>query len=163
MTTRTKAQLFVITGLIALMSLIVPMPVRGQTAADMEILREKIRADKKLFVAVNMKLSETEANAFWPIYDEYQKDLDQVNQRISGLLKSYAKDYRNKTLTDGKAKRLVDEYLDVEQAEAKLKGKYVPKMSMVLSAKKVARYIQLESKIRAVIKYDLASKVPLVK
>ncbi len=158
-----KTQLFVITGIIALLGFVAPMPVQGQTSADMEIIREKIRADKKLFIAVNMKLTETEANAFWPIYDEYQKDLDQVHKKISRLLKSYAKDYRNKTLTDAGAKRLVDEFLKVEQATTKLNGKYVPKMSMVLSAKKVARYLQIENKIRAIIRFDLAATVPLVK
>ncbi len=157
-----QAKAFVIALTIAMSGFIAPAWTQPRSSTDMEILREKIRADKKLFVAVNMKLTETEANAFWPIYDEYQKDLNQVNQRISGLLKSYAKDYRNKTLTDTGAKRLVDEYLKVEQAETKLKGKYVPKMSMVLPAKKVARYLQIENKIRAIVKFDLAGGVPLV-
>ena len=61
------------------------------------------------------------------------------------------------------AKRLIDEFVSIEQAEAKLKGSYVPKLNMVLPAKKVARYLQIENKIRAIVKYDLAGGVPLVK
>ena len=41
----------------------------------MEILRQKIKADKKLVVAANLKLTDAEGTAFWPVYDAYQKDL----------------------------------------------------------------------------------------
>jgi hypothetical protein len=97
------------------------------------------------------------------VYAEYQKDLEKINKRILGLLTSYEADYRTKTLTNEGAKRLIDEFVSIEQAEAKLKGSYVPKLYMVLPAKKVARYLQVENKIRAIVKYDLAGGVPLAK
>ena len=140
-----------------------PAWTQGMSPSNMAILREKIKADKKLFVAVNMSLTESEAKGFWPVYAEYQKDLEKINKRILGLLTSYEADYRKKTLTNEGAKRLIDEFVSIEQAEAKLKGLYVPKLYMVLSAKKVARYLQVENKIRAIVKYDLAGGVPLVK
>ena len=158
-----KAHLFVAAGLVALLGLVSPVWSQQMTKADMEILHEKIRADKKLFVAANMRLSEAEAKSFWPIYDQYQQDLAKINRKTGNLLQSYANDYRNKTLTDGKAKTLIDEFLAVQLSEAKLQGRYVPKISMALPAIKVARYLQIENKIRAVLKYDLANKVPLVK
>lgn len=131
-------------------------------ADNMDILREKIRADKKLLVATNMDLSETEAKGFWPIYAAYQKDLDKINRQLARMLDSYASDLEGKSLTDAKAKKLIDESVAVEQAEAKLRGTYAPKLSAVLPPKKVARYLQIESKIRAVVRYDLASGLPLV-
>lgn len=136
---------------------------QDKPADNMQILRDKIKADKKLLVAENMELTEREANGFWPIYEQYQKDLQKINQRIVGLLEGYAKDYRNKLLTDDKAKKLIDEALAIEQAEADLKSAYVPKLGKVLPARKIARYLQIENKIRAVVKYDLASGVPLVR
>jgi hypothetical protein len=135
---------------------------QDKPADNMQILRDKIKADKKLLVATNMELTESEAKNFWPIYDDYQKDLQNINQRLGKLLESYAADYKNKTMTDEKAKKLVDEYVSIEQAEAKLKSSYVPKLMKALPATKVARYLQIENKIRAVIKYDLAASVPLV-
>ncbi|MBW8058720.1 MAG: hypothetical protein FVQ86_12045 [candidate division NC10 bacterium] len=149
---------------IALLVCSVALPVFAQDkpADTMQILREKVRADKKLLVAVNMKLTEKEAEAFWPVYESYQKDLQKINQRIVKGIESYAADYRNKSLTDEKAKRLIDEFVSIERAEAKLKGSYVPRLNKVLPAKKVARYLQIENKIRALVKYDLAAQVPLV-
>jgi len=160
---RIQVQLFVITLTIAMLGFVVPAWTQDRPSDNMEILREKIRADKKLLVAVNMGLTQTEAKGFWPIYEDYQTVLQKINRRIRGLLKSYAADYRNKSLTDERARKLIEEFLSIEQAEAKLKGSYVPKLSMVLPAKKVARYLQIENKIRAIIKYDLAAQVPLVK
>jgi hypothetical protein len=140
------------------------LPALGQDkpADNMQILREKIKADKKLLVASNMELTESEAKSFWPIYEDYQKDLQKINESLAKLLESYAADYKNKAMTDEKAKKLTDEYLSIEQAEANLKSSYAAKLSKVLPARKIARYLQLENKIRAVIKYDLAATVPLV-
>jgi hypothetical protein len=129
----------------------------------MQILRDKIKADKKLLVASNMELTESEAKGFWPIYDEYQKELQKINQRIGKVVESYADDNRKKSLTDDKAKKLIDEAVSIDQAEAGLKSTFAPKLSKVLPVKKVARYLQIENKIRAVVRYDLAQGVPLVR
>jgi len=135
---------------------------QDKPADNMQILRDKIKADKKLLVATNMELTESEAKAFWPVYDQYQKDLAAINQRIGNLIKSYAADYRADTMTDEKAKKLTAEYVAIEKAEAGLKESYIPKLSKVLPAKKVARYLQVENKIRAALKYELAGEIPLV-
>jgi len=135
---------------------------QDKPADNMQIFRDQIKADKKFVVATNMELTESEGKGFWPIYDQYQKDLQKINQRILALLESYAADFRGKSLTDEKAKKLIEEAVAIEQEEANLKSIYVPKVSKVLPVRKVARYLQIENKIRAVVKYELAMGVPLV-
>ena len=142
----------------------VPSSIAQDKPADnLEILRNKIRADKKLVVATNMELTESEAKNFWPIYDQYQKDLQKINQRIATVLESYADDFRRKSLTDDKAKKLIDEALSIDREEANLKAAYAPKLSKALPMIKVVRYLQIENKIRAVVRYDIAAGVPLMK
>ena len=136
---------------------------QDKPADNMQILRDKIRADKKLVVATNMELTESEAKDFWPIYEQYQKDLQKINRRMANLLESYADDFRNKSLTDEKAKNLIDEALKIDRAEADLKSTYAPKLSKALPITKAVRYLQIENKIRAVVKYDIASGVPVVR
>jgi len=136
---------------------------QDKPADNMQILREKIKADKKLLVATNMDLTESEAKGFWPVYDQYQKDLQKINQRIVKVVESYAEDYRNRSLTDDKARKLIDDALAIDKAEADLKSAYAPKLTKVLPARKAMRYLQIENKIRAVVRYDLASGVPLVR
>lgn len=152
---------------VAVVIILMGLPSLGFAAQDkpadnMQILRDKLKADKKLVVATNMELTESEAKNFWPIYEEYQKDLRKINQRIVALLESYAADFRNKSLTDDKAKKLIDEATAIDQAEVNLKSSFAPKLSKALPSIKVARYLQIENKIRAVVKYDLAQGVPLV-
>jgi hypothetical protein len=166
MSTKTVKALWALLSVTALMVVIAAFPVpalsQDKPADNMQILLEKVKADKKLLVAANMDLTESEAKGFWPVYEQYQKDLAAINQRLIKLIESYASDYRAGTLTDEKAKKLVNEMVAIEQAEAGLKTSSVPKLRKVLPEKKVARYLQLENKIRAGVKYELAAGVPLV-
>ena len=139
-------------------------PAMAQTTAttNMEILRQKVKADKKLVVAENLKLTDAEGTAFWPVYDAYQKDLQQINQRLVAAIKAYADAYNKGPVTNETAKKLLDETLAIDDAEAKLKSASVPKILAVLPAVKAARYVQIENKIRAAVRYELAAGIPLV-
>jgi hypothetical protein len=134
---------------------------QSQPADNMEILRDKLKADKKLVVAANMDLTEAEAKGFWPVYDAYQKELGKINGRLGAAVAAYAKEYNANTLTDEKAKKLIDEAIAIEEAEVQLKRGFVPRLAKVLPGRKVARYIQIENKIRAIVKYEIAAEVPL--
>ncbi len=129
--------------------------------SEMKILRDKIYADKKLIVSNNLNLTEAEAKAFWPIYGTYQDDLHKINDRMAKLINEYATVYNKGAISDKSAQQLIDDAIEIEMDEAKLKKSYLPKLSKVLPGVKVARYLQIENKIRAIIRYDLASAIPL--
>jgi hypothetical protein len=76
---------------------------------------------------------------------------------------AYAKEYNANSLTDEKASALLDRSFAIEEAEIKLKRSFVPRLAKVLPGRKVARYMQIENKIRAIVKYELAGQVPLAK
>lgn len=140
-------------------------PVMAQNAPspeNIEILKQKLKADKKLLVASNMDLSDAEARAFWPLYDGYQQELEEINQRLGKTIGDYAVAYNKGPLPNDTAKKLMNEVLAVEESEVKLKRTYADKLRQVLPASKVARYIQMENKIRSIIKADLAQQIPLV-
>jgi len=140
-------------------------PEAGSSSnTNMEILIQKVKADKKLLVASNMDLSEAEGKKFWPLYDGYQKELEQINQRLGRTIKAYADEFNagKGTISNDTAKKLLNEALSVEEAEVKLKRAYADKIGKVLPATKATRYIQIENKIRAVIKAELAAQIPLV-
>ena len=130
--------------------------------SNMAILLEKVRADKKLLVASGMNLTEEEAKGFWPLYDAYQKRLEEINKYLGDLIQEYATAYNNKKVTNELAAKLIKEVLKAEGAEVKLKWTYADKFGGVLPAIKVARYIQIENKIRAAVKFDLARNIPLL-
>jgi len=133
------------------------------TEDTMQALKDKVKADKKLVVSANLGLTDAEAKGFWPVYESYQKDLGGINQRLATLIKSYADAYNSNTIDDAKAKSLLNDAVAIESAETALKKAYIPKLEKVLPMKKVAVYIQIENKIRALVKYELASEIPLAK
>lgn len=139
-----------------------PAWTQDKPANNLEIIHEKLKADKKWIVAQYMDLTKSEAKRFWPIYDEYQKDLQKSNERIADLLQRYAADYRAQSITDEKAKKLLDDWIAIEQDEAKRRIAFAPKVLRALPGKKAARYLQIENEFRILLRYDLAANVPLV-
>jgi hypothetical protein len=131
-------------------------------SAEMEILRQKLKSDKKLIVAENMDLTDDEAKKFWPIYDDYQKDLQKINQRIADLVVKYASESEKGPISDDLSKKLVADSLDIEKSETDMKRAYVGKLAKAIPPYKVARYAQIENKIRALVKYELAVEIPLI-
>lgn len=130
-------------------------------ADNLDVLRDKLRADKRLVVAEALELTEKEAQAFWPVYNAYQSDMIAHYDRIFKLLDTYAGSY--KSMTDAVATQLLGEFLSVQTNYLNIITSYVPRFQKVLPPKKVARLYQVENKIRALVDYQLAQDVPLIK
>ncbi len=145
------------------MALLCPLTAYAQDkpADNMQIVLEKIRADKKLLVATNMKLTESEATAFWPLYNEYQSELFLLRSRTLGMIGEYAEAYEK--MSDGRAKKLLDDLMTIEEIGLKLRKTYLPKFRGILPDIKVVRYYQIENKVNAALMYEFASKIPLIK
>jgi len=134
-----------------------------ELAKDLGTVDKEVNANKRKLVEKYMKLTDEEAETFWPVYNAYQNDLYKITKRQSKAIGIYAQAYKKDTLSNETAERLLDEFLAIKLAEAKLKQLYIPKLKKVLPIVKAARYIQFETKIQAVIDFSLANKIPLVK
>jgi hypothetical protein len=128
---------------------------------NMQIVIEKIHADKKLLVAENMQLTDAEAKAFWPVYTQYQDELFLLRTRTLKLIKAYADAYES--MNNNTAKKLLNEYMTIDALGPKLRQTYLPRFRKVLPEVKVARYYQIENKIQAALFYELAANIPLMK
>lgn len=126
-------------------------------------LMEEIKTDKKGLILANMVLSEEQKELFLPLYEEYQAELTKLNDRMISLIQNYATVYNNDNITDAEASKLLNELLSIESRDAEMKNEFSKKLLAVLPAIKVTKYIQMENKIRAVLKYELAAQIPLVK
>jgi hypothetical protein len=143
------------------MWMVSPVVSQDKPADNMQILRDKVKADKKLLVAVNMDLTESEAKAFWPVYEAYQKELFLLRARTVKLIKDYGDAYEK--MSNDKAKALLDELMRIDSLGLKLRQAYLPKFRQVLPEVKVVRYYQIENKINAALNYELAANIPLAK
>ena len=128
--------------------------------AELEILVSTIQANKKALVAVNLKLEDVEAKAFWPVYDRYERDLSSVRDRLVRLIDDYTANFA--TMSDEKASQIVEDFLAIERERAEVREKYLEPFSEALPGRKVARFYQIENKMQAVFRYDLARSIQVI-
>ena len=114
---------------------------------------------KKLIVLQNMEFTTDEGKIFWPVYEDLQKELFQASQRAARLIVAYASAYQ--TLTDDQAEKIVAEYFDIQKSRTSILESYMQKLAKGLTAKKVFRYLQVENKLEAIARYELAKEIPL--
>lgn len=128
---------------------------------DMQALRTAVKTDKRALVASTLALTDAEAKKFWPIYDTYQRGLNLAN-RERALAIEDAIEF-DRPMSDAFAKQLGREFLGADEIEVRARRTLYGKVMKALPPKKAIRYLQLESKIRAVQAYDIASTIPLAR
>ncbi len=139
----------------------VTVPLFAQTD-EIELTRSLIQTERQAIIAKNLELTEAEAEEFWPAFRAYRGELTKLGDRALAMIKGYAEAYNADSMTDAKADALIKEYLSIEEAELKLKKRWWKKFRKILSARKAARYFQLENKLGAVVDVDLADQIPLI-
>ena len=127
---------------------------------DIELLRKDIRSQKKQIIAANMPLSDTEAQKFWPVYDQYTADLVKINDQKYAIIKEYANSYGN--ITDEQAVTLLNRALSVDEQVTQLRIKYVPIFLKVLPGKLTASFFQIDRRVQAMIDLQIMAQLPLV-
>jgi hypothetical protein len=137
-------------------------PQDFQVPSDQEIdlLRKDLRSKKKQLVAANMKLTDAEAEKFWPIYDQYTAELVKINDTKYGLITRYLQTYT--TMTDAEADGYMKSWTSVDESVAQLRLKYMPTFRKVLSAKNTLLFFQLDRRVGLMIDLQLASQIPLI-
>jgi hypothetical protein len=127
---------------------------------DIDLLRKDLRSKRKQLIAANLKLTDTDAAKFWPVYDQYIAELIAINDRKFGLMQDYAENWGK--LTNEQSLLFTRNWLDMDIAIAQLRQKYVPMVAKVLEGKKTATFFQLDRRIAMMIDLQVSSQMPLV-
>jgi hypothetical protein len=127
---------------------------------DMDLLRKDLRSKRKQLIAANLKLTDTEATKFWPVYDQYIVELITINDRKFALIQEYADNWGK--LTNEQSLLFTRNWLDMDIAIAQLRQKYVPMVSKVLEGRKTATFFQLDRRIAMMMDLQVSSQMPLV-
>jgi hypothetical protein len=135
-----------------------PGPTASQV--NLDILRDTIRANRKALIAVNLALTDEEAAKFWPLYERYQKEISVVGDRMTALVEDYITHFRD--LSNEKAMQLAADYLAAEADRLQVRRAYLGEFGKILPGRTVARFYQIENKMDAVLRYDLAGTIPVV-
>lgn len=127
---------------------------------DIQLLRKNLRSQRKQIIAANMKLSDTEAEKFWPVYEQYVSDLVKINTQKYALIKQYLQ--AQGAMSDADAETAVNQWLNVDKSVGDLRVQYIPNFRKVLSPKNTALFYQLDRRIQLMIDLQLASSIPLI-
>ena len=126
---------------------------------EIAMMRSDLRSNRKQVIAANMKLTDTEAEKFWPIYDQYVNELVKINDAKYMLIRQYL---QNTNMTDEQADSVSKRWVQVDASVAELRLKYIPIFRAVLSAKGTAMFYQIDRRVQLMIDLQLASSIPLV-
>jgi hypothetical protein len=136
-------------------------PVATEVApSDLQVLIDAIRANRKALIAVNLGLTAEEASKFWPVYDRYAAEINATGDRVATVVERYTATFQS--LSNAEALKLMEDYLAAEGDRIKVRRAYIPEFAKILPGRTVARFYQIENKMDAVMRYDLAAAIPVV-
>jgi hypothetical protein len=136
-------------------------PDLGNLRALVELARADIRTQKSFIVAQNLPLTDTEAEAFWPLQREYDFEFTKLLDRRYAAIIQFAEQYGS--MTDAQATTLAKTSFDIESERTALKKEYFDKFSKVVPALKAARFFQIENQLNLVLDLQVAASLPLLK
>lgn len=159
-----NARLLLAAALATLLSATVARAEQAGTAlpspSNLAILLDTIRANRKALVAVNLNISQEEGARFWPLYDRYQEQLKPIGDRQAALIQDYLAHFTD--LSNDKALRLVGDYLAIEADRIRIRREFIDEAAKVIPGRTVGRLFQIENKMDAVVRYELAARIPVI-
>ncbi len=132
----------------------------AQTVTDtLEVTRQSVESQRRILVAGALPLAGAEADAFWPLYDAYEKERRPLDERANKLVADFLASAAS--LTDAQAKAMVEEALEVEEGRVRMRRAWLARMLKAIPPRKVARFFQIDNKLDAVVRADLTKQIPL--
>jgi len=131
------------------------------TDSYIEVLKSQIKTDKKAIITETMKFTEKESAAFWPIYNEFEHELEKLSGKRIANIKDFAANYDS--LSDKKADELLMNSFSYLEDRLSLNKKYYKKFAEALTPTVAAKYMQLENQIQLILDLSIAANLPLAK
>ncbi len=158
-----KSNLVFKSFLVALLTTLALGPRAGATPSPtdaIDLVRSIYQGDRQVFLADALQLTEAEGKTFWPLYQSYRADVDKIGDGLVKLVLEYADLYPN--VSDADARRLLKEYLALEQKLVKKRSWYLKRAGKTLPAAKALRWAQVENRMDLALRLQLAGTIPLV-
>ena len=128
--------------------------------AYIELLRTDVKKAKAQVMGDVMEFSAADAAKFWPIYKEFETELNGIGDQIVALIKDYAANYRN--MTGDAADRLANKLMGIEQQRLDLKKKYYARVKEAMDPITAARFLQVENQLEKLCDLQIAAELPVM-
>jgi hypothetical protein len=133
----------------------------AQDISYLEYLRTDLPEQKREIIAETMELTIEQADIFWPIYTEYESELDELSSKRLKLAKDYADNYYN--LNDEIANQLANKKHELDVLREDLVWEYYNMLKSELNSIDAAMFYQVESQLLMLIDVQVAGEIPIIK
>ena len=148
-------------GFVFIISMLCATSVFAQDLdAYIKMMQSDISQQKVTIITQNMLFTEKEAEKFWKIYKDYDKEVQAVSEKRYAIIKEFADNYLN--MTDEKAEKLMEDALKYRQTRLQLKLNLWNTLKNKISPAKAAKFIQLENQMQLLIDVQIAAELPLI-
>ncbi len=127
---------------------------------EVGMIQELWGMEKKALIDDYMAFSATEADAFWPIYDDYMAAKQELSRNRIKLIMDYADNLG--TLTSDKASELTMGVLNNDVKMNKLQKKYFKKMGKAITPLRAAEFLQVERYLDTTIRSEFQEAIPFI-
>ena len=146
--------------------LLFSLPAIAQEELDMATLnaaietqRQITETQRQMVITQNMQFTAAESEQFWPLYREYRAEVAKLNDRFIAVIQRFADQYE--TLDDDEAMKLLKASFKIDSDRIKLAEKFSRRFNRFLPGTKVARFMQIESRLDAVLDLKVKNSIPL--
>jgi len=127
---------------------------------EVDLIQAAFGMDKKMIVASFVNPSETQKDAFWALYDQYETERKVLGKERIELLNQYAEQYE--TMTGEQADTWTNKVMVLQQKNDKLIATYYKKVKSVSDGIVATQFYQIENYILTGIRMVLLDEIPFV-
>lgn len=125
---------------------------RCEKGDKMEKFKEKFRAEKVAFITSELELNYEEAQKFWPIYNQYEKELVEIrdkNRPKDTMNNGFPKRPDFLKMSEEEAQAILINHIQVEREVISLQEKYSQELHKAISKQKITKLFFLEKEFMA--------------
>lgn len=162
---KTTLHLLLVTAALALGSVASSAQTPADAASDdlrtvFETFRSDVNAFKVRTLNQAMQMTGPEAERFWPVYRQYEKELAAVADQKVALLREFVERCATDSLDDADANSIARRWLKNVQARLDLWKKYQRRIAKAVSPARAAQFLQVEHQMALFMDLNIAADMP---
>ena len=123
-------------------------------------MRLDLQSSRADIMAKNMTLTADQAAKFWPVFNSYQKEQNDIIEGQLRDIKKYVESYD--TLSDAGALALMQAHFTRDTKMNALRQKWLGEFQKVLPTKLAVRAMQIDRRLSLAAQTEVTSRIPLV-
>ena len=137
------------------------LSMSAQSEADLwELTKSDLKTEYKTIIIETMIFSDEEAEAFWPVFNDFLSEKTALLDKDMKLLKDYAENFDK--LDDTKINDLVTQAMSIDSERLKMRKSYYKKCGKILPKRKAGKLYQIDNQVSILLDFQIMSQVPIL-